>query len=167
MEMTGITGLADPRLLLSSMNILDWFPDWLFYTSWLLGVGLFVATIVLKFIPIIYMKKVPLQFGAIALITIGAFMSGAAYNQMSWQLRVKEMEAKVAQAQAQSAEKNVEIIEKIVFKDRVIREQGEEIIKYIDKIVVEKEEIVKFVENCPLPPELIDAHNRAVRINNR
>jgi energy-coupling factor transporter transmembrane protein EcfT len=149
------------------MWLLAFLPDWIFYAIFILGIGLFIATIVLKFIPIIYMKRLPIQFVSIALISIGAFMSGMAYNEMNWQLKVKEMEAKVAQAEAEAAKKNVEIVENIVYKDKIVKEKGEEIIKYIDKVIVEKEEIVKFVENCPLPQEFIDAHNQAVKINRK
>jgi hypothetical protein len=149
------------------MWLLAFIPDWIFYAIFILGLGLFIATIVLKFIPIIYMKRLPLQFVSIALISIGAFMSGMATNEAIWQMRVKELEAKVAQAEAEAAKKNVEIVEKIVYKDKIVKEKGEEIIKYIDKVVVEKEEIVKFVENCPLPQEFIDAHNQAVKINRK
>jgi energy-coupling factor transporter transmembrane protein EcfT len=149
------------------MWLLAFLPDWIFYAIFIFGIGLFIATIVLKFIPIIYMKRLPIQFVSIALISIGAFMSGMAYNEMNWQLKVKEMEAKVAQAEAEAAKKNVEIVENIVYKDKIVKEKGEEIIKYIDKVIVEKEEIVKFVENCPLPQEFIDAHNQAVKINRK
>jgi hypothetical protein len=149
------------------MWILNFIPDWIFYAIFILGLALFIATIVLKFIPIIYMKRIPLQFASIAFISIGAFMSGMATNEMIWQMRVKELEAKVAQAEAEAAKKNVEIVETIVYKDRVVKEKGEEIVKYIDKVIVEKEEVVKFVENCPLPQEFIDAHNQAVKINKK
>jgi energy-coupling factor transporter transmembrane protein EcfT len=149
------------------MWLLAFLPDWIFYAIFILGIGLFVATIVLKFIPIIYMKRLPIQFVSIALISIGAFMSGMAYNEMNWQLKVKEMEAKVAQSEVEAAKKNVEIVEKIIFKDRVIKERGDEVVKFIDREVVTKEEVIKFVENCPVPQEIVDAHNRAVNMGKK
>jgi 4-hydroxyphenylpyruvate dioxygenase-like putative hemolysin len=109
----------------------------------------------LKFIPIIYMKRLPIQFVSIALISIGAFMSGMAYNEMNWQLKVKEMEAKVAQAEAQAAKENVKIVEKIIVRQEVIREKGDEIIKYIDR------EIVKFDDKCEIPKEVVNVINKA------
>jgi len=75
------------------------------------------------------------------------------------------MEAKVAQAEAKSANTNVEIQEKIVEKTKVIREKGRDIIKYIDKEVVKKEEVIKYIENCPVPKEIIDLHNQAAELN--
>ena len=77
----------------------------------------------------------------------------------------KEMEAKVAQAEAKSANTNVEIQEKIVEKTKVIREKGRDIIQYIDKEVVKKEEVIKYIENCPVPKEIIDLHNQAAELN--
>jgi hypothetical protein len=75
------------------------------------------------------------------------------------------MEAKMAQAEAQSANKNIEIQEKIVEKTKVIREKGRDVIKYIDKEVVKKEEVIKYIENCPVPKEIIDLHNQATELN--
>jgi hypothetical protein len=31
--------------------------------------------------------------------------------------------------------------------------------------VVKKEEVVKFIENCPIPKDIIDAHNAAATLN--
>jgi hypothetical protein len=88
------------------------------------------------------------------------------------------MEAKVAQAEAQSANKNVEIQEKIVENTKVIREKGRDIIKYVDRwntkeIVKEvegperirREEVIKYIENCPVPKEMINIHNQAAELN--
>ena len=40
-----------------------------------------------------------------------------------------------------------------------------DIIKYIDREIVKKEEVVKFVENCPIPKDIVDQHNAAARLN--
>jgi len=64
----------------------------------------------------------------------------------------------------------------VVEKTRVVREKGEEIIKYIDKwntkeVMVEgperikREEVIKYIENCPVPAAVIDAHNAAAILN--
>lgn len=149
------------------MWLLSFLPYWIFFAIYFLGLLLFVATFVLKFVPIIYMKRTAIQFAAIVVMTIGAFISGAIITEKKWQARVKEMEAKIAIAEAEAAKKNTEILEKIVYRDRVIREKGNEVIKYVDKIIVEKEEIVKYIENCPLPKEFVEAHNDAVQMGKK
>jgi len=140
------------------MWILQWLPNWIFYAVLLAGVfGLLVSYFVryLSFIPFVYMYKTPIQLGSIAAIVIGTFMAGAIYDNEAWEARVKEMEAKVAEAQAKSAEENVKIVEKIVTKTQVIKEKGDNIVKYIDR------EIVKYDNTCVIPKEFVKAHNDA------
>ena len=99
------------------------------------------------------------------MLVLGVYLEGGLADYKEWELRVKEMEAKVAQAEAKSANTNVEIQEKIVEKTKVIREKGRDIIQYIDKEVVKKEEVIKYVENCPVPKDIIDLHNQAAELN--
>ena len=139
------------------MWILKWLPDWIFYGILLIGVLGYLATYLLRFIPIpaIYMYKTPIQLVSICLIVIGVFMSGAIHNEAAWLERVKEMEAKVAEAQARSAEENVKIVEKFTTKTQVIKEKGDNIIKYVDR------EVVKYDNTCVIPKEFVKAHNDA------
>jgi hypothetical protein len=111
------------------------------------------------------MYQFAIQICSIIVLVIGVYLEGGLADYKEWELRVKEMEAKVAQAEAQSANKNIEIQEKIVEKTKVIRERGKDVIKYIDKEVVKKEEIIKYIENCPVPKEIIDLHNQATELN--
>jgi translation elongation factor EF-Tu-like GTPase len=94
-------------------------------------------------------------------------MSGAISNEESWLAKVKELETKVSESEKKAAEKNTEIVEKVVTKTQVIKEKGDDIIKYVDREVVKKEEVVKFVENCPIPNDIINAHNAAASLNKK
>ena len=84
---------------------------------------------------------------------------------MQWRERVAELEARVAQAEAQSTTANTVVQEKIIEKTKVVREKGRDIIKYVDREVVKKEEIIKYIEQCPVPKEIIDLHNAATELN--
>jgi hypothetical protein len=116
----------------------------------------------MRFVPAIYMYKTPIQVVSIILIAIGTYMSGAISNEEVWQARVKELEVKVAQSEAKAAQQNTQIVEKIVYKDKIVKEKGDEIVKYIDREVVKREEVVKFIENCPIPNEIVNIHNDAI-----
>lgn len=139
------------------MWILKWLPDWIFYGSLLVGLLGYTSTYLLRFIPIpaIYIYKTPIQIVSIALVVIGTFMSGAIHNEAAWVARVKEMEAKVAEAEQKSEKVNVEIQTKVVTKTQVIKEKGDEIIKFVDK------EVVKYDNTCVIPDEFIEAINKA------
>ena len=134
-------------------------PDW-FWT--LLLVSSIVAIGLSKFMAA---YKLPLRWGGLAGLILSIWCLGAASNEEKWQERVKELEAKLLAAENKSHEENVKIEEKVVTKTKVIKEKGEDIIKYIDREVLKNNEIIKYVENCPLPKDVIEIHNSAVRMN--
>ena len=156
------------------MWLLNLMPDWFYHLIVIVSLlGLIVAT-VFKFIP----YRLPIQvFGALLLI-FGVWMEGGIVNEAKWEARVKELEEKVKIAEEKSTEKNVEIQEKVVTQTKVVREKGKDIIKYIDRLVdkevikevqgperVRREEVIKYVENCPVPKDIIDVHNAAATLN--
>jgi len=145
------------------MWILKWLPFWIFYAMFFAGVAGFLATYLIRFIPnpAIYMYKTPIQLVSVALIVIGVYMAGAISNEEAWQARVKEMEAKVAEAEAKSQKVNVEVVEKVVKKTEYIKSRGQDIVKYIDKEIVKYD--TKFLPGgqCEIPKEFIEAHNKA------
>ena len=147
------------------MWILSILPDAAIHIIFGLGILGTLAGFVLGFIPFVKTYQFAIQICSIIVLVFGVYLEGGLADYKEWELRVKEMEAKVAQAEAQSANKNVEIQEKIVEKTKVIREKGRDIIKYVDKEVIKKEEIIKYVENCPVPKEIIDLHNQATELN--
>jgi len=147
------------------MWILSILPDAAIHIIFGLGILGTIAGFVLGFIPFIKTYKLAIQIISLIVLVFGVYLEGGLADYKEWEIRVKEMEAKVAQAEAKSANTNVEIQEKIVEKTKVIREKGRDIIKYIDKEVVKKEEVIKYIENCPVPKEIIDLHNQAAELN--
>jgi hypothetical protein len=143
------------------MWILQWLPNWIFYAIFFAGLLGLVATFVMKFIPLVYVYRTPIQAVSVVLIALGTYMAGAISNEGAWQARVKEMEAKVEAAAVESAQENVKIVEKIVKKTEYIKTRGQDIVKYIDKEIVKYD--TKFLPGgqCEIPKEFIEAHNRA------
>jgi len=133
------------------MWILQFLPNWLFYLLLLAGVATFVAT---KFLTILPQAKL-IQVGSIVTILFSIYMIGAISNNDSWLARVKDLEVKVAAAEAKSATTNTEIVEKTIVKTQVVRERGQDIVQYVDR------EVVKFDANCAVPKEFVTVHNRA------
>ena len=143
------------------MWILQWLPNWIFYGIFFAGLLGLLATYIMKFIPLVYVYRTPIQAVSVLLIVLGTYMSGAISNEESWQARVKEMEAKVAEAEAKSQKVNVEVIEKVVKKTEYIKTRGQDIVKFIDKEIVKYD--TKFLPGgqCEIPKEFIEAHNKA------
>ena len=149
------------------MWILSILPDAAIHIIFGLGILGTIAGFVLGFIPFVKAYQFAIQVCSILVLVFGVYLEGGLADYKEWELRVAEMEAKMAQAEAQSANKNIEIQEKIVEKTKVIREKGKDIIKYIDKEIVKKEEVIKYIEHCPIPQDIIDAHNKAATMGDK
>ena len=147
------------------MWILSILPEAAIHTIFGLGILGTIAGFVLGFIPFVKTYKLAIQVISLLVLVLGVYLEGGLADYKEWELKVAEMQVKVAEAEAKSATANVEVQEKIVEKTKVIREKGKDIIKYIDKEVVKKEEVIKYIENCPVPKEIIDLHNQAAELN--
>ena len=98
------------------------------------------------------------QIASVAVLTLGVYLWGGYSMEMAYQERVKELEAKLEQAKAESTKVNTVIETRVVTQTKVIKEKGETLIQQVDKIVpVEKD--------CAIPKEVIDVHNDAARMN--
>ena len=137
------------------------------YTIMIAGAGLLIASGLTRWFPAVVAYRVPMQIMGVVIFSFGIYLQGGRANEAVWQQRVQDLEAKVAQAEAESAQATVKIVEKVVNKTQVVREKAQTEIQYIDRIVKEKEEIIKYVERCPVPAELLDAHNRAAAMGEK
>ena len=140
-------------------------PEWFWHFVTIAGAVALIAAWFLKRIPFISQYNFPLKIVGMIALLLGVWMEGGVATEAKWQAKVAELEAKLKVAEEQSNNKNIEIQEKVVEKTKVIREKGKDIVQYIDREVVKKEEIIKYIEQCPVPKEIIDLHNQATELN--
>lgn len=133
------------------MWILQFLPNWIFYILLFAGLIGFLVTYFIKVLP----QAELIQVASAVAIIVSIYMIGAISNNDAWLARVKELEVKVAEAEAKSATTNTDIVQKTIVKTQVVRERGQDIIKYVDR------EVVKFDTNCVIPKEFVTVHNRA------
>jgi len=147
------------------MWILHLLPDALI--AWIVNIILIAGTVTtvagffVRFFPFVNQYRIPVQIAGIVLLTIGVYFQGGYTTEMAWRERVREVEAKLAAAEKQSAEVNTEIVTKVVTQTRIVRERGDDIIRYVDREVVKNQEVIRFVENCPIPEIIVNTHNAA------
>ena len=120
-----------------------------------------VAGFFVKFVPFVNTYRTPVQIAGVLLLTVGVYFQGGYSTEMAWRERVREVEAKVAEAEKKSQETNVEVVTKFVTRTQVVREKGRVIVNYIDREVVKNQEVIRFVENCPIPEVIVNTHNAA------
>ena len=106
-----------------------------------------------------------LQPVGVVLLVLGVWLRGGYDTEMAWREKVKAAEERVAIVEKQAEEANGKVEIKVVEKTKVVKEKGNDIIKYIDREVIKIEEIVKYIERCPVPAEIINLHNQATELN--
>lgn len=147
------------------MWLLQFLPDavilWFCNILLLLGIVLTVLGFFVHKIPFLYQYQLPFKIAGVILLAAGVYFRGGYAVEMTWRERVAELEKKLAAAEAKSAEVNTVIEQKVVYRDKIVREQGKTLTEYVDR------EVVKMIPaQCDrLPQELIDVHNRAARID--
>ena len=149
--------------------IIDLIPDamlnWIYWAIIVAGITGVLAGWLGKWIPFYGNYVKILQPVGIVLLVLGVWLRGGYDVEMSWRAKVAEAEARVAVAEQKSQETNTVIEQKIVEKTKVIKGKTEYITQYLDREVVKKEEIIKYIEQCPVPKEIIDIHNQAAEMN--
>jgi len=147
------------------MWILSWLPDAVIHSIFIVGaLGIFLG-FVLTFIPFVKQYKLAIQIASIFIFALGVYLEGGLADNKQWIAKVKELEAKLAVAEEKSKTENVKIEQQIVTKTQIVKEKGKDIIQYIDREVVKNNDVIKYIENCPVPKSVIDAHNQAATLN--
>lgn len=143
------------------MWILNFLPAWIFHALFILGVVALGASFLLKTIPLLNQYRIPVQIASVLVILIATWFQGAISCQESWEARVREMEAKVAQAEEESKQTNTVIKEKVVKQIQLVTTRGEDVIKYVDREIIKYDTKFAAGGQCEIPAEFIKAHNDA------
>jgi hypothetical protein len=139
------------------MWYLSLLPNAFFHAIVIAGLLAVLGSMVLKKIPFVDKYYIPMRIIGFVVFTFGIYFEGGLANEEQWVAKVKEMEAKVAAAEVAGKKETIKIQQKVVVQEKVIREKGEDIVRYIDR------EIVKYDNSCIIPKEVIDTHNKAAK----
>jgi hypothetical protein len=133
--------------------ILEHVPSWASQLSFLIAIFVFVVS---EFLPSsFYNYKLIFKSVGIIVLCFSCLMIGINTERNVWEEKVKELEVKLANNQVESVKENIKIVEKIVTKKQIIKERGEDVVKYINK------EVVKYDSKCEIPQEFIKSLNDA------
>jgi hypothetical protein len=139
--------------------------NWAYWAIIITGITGVLAGWLGKWIPFYGNYVKILQPVGIVLLVLGVWLRGGYDTEMAWRDKVAKLEEQVKIAEQKSQETNTVIQEKVVEKTKVIKGKTEYITQYLDREVVKNQEIIKYIENCPVPKEIIDIHNQAADIN--
>ena len=115
----------------------------------------FLFNKILRFFPPLSAHYKVLQISSLVILVSGVYFKGGYTTEMLWREKVKEVEVKLAAAEAESKKENVKIVERVVKKIEVVQRRGKDIVQYVDR------EVTKYDNTCIVPKEFIKAHNDA------
>jgi hypothetical protein len=123
-----------------------------------IGVGLYIASKLVKWIPMMGQYKLPAELVGIILLVVGAYFYGGYGVQSAWLARVAELEAKVKAAEEQSQKVNTVIQERVVTKIKVVKENV-----YVNREIIKEVAGKQLDASCSLPKSTISLHDSASR----
>ena len=143
------------------MWIISFLPDWAFHVMLIAGILGTVAGFVLGMIPAVKQYVLAIRVLSLLVLSLALYLEGGLADYNAWQLKVKEVEAKLAQAEIKSAKENTKIVTKVITKTQVVKTRGQDIVRYVDREIVKYDTKFAPGEQCEIPKEFIKAHNDA------
>ena len=142
--------------------MLSLIPDslfvWIYYIILTAGVALYIASKLVKWLPLMGQYKLPAELIGVVLLVVGAYFYGGHGVQQAWLARVQELEAKVKVAEEKSQQVNTVIQEKIVTKVKVIKENV-----YVNREIIKEVAGKQLDAQCTLPKSTVSLHDSASR----
>ena len=145
--------------------MLQFLPDSLilWFTNILLVIGivLTLAGFIVHRIPLLWKYQLPFKIVGVLLLAAGVYFRGGYGVEMMWRERVTELEKQVEEGRQRSEKVNTVFKDRVVYRDRVVTQQAETLVQYVDR------EVVKTIPaQCELlSNEIVEVHNRAARMN--
>lgn len=152
------------------MWLLGWVPDGLleFIVNGILLIGIvgtflsfFVVNRILRWFPPLARWVNVAQVSFALTLLAGVYFKGSFQTEREWREKVAEAQERVEKAERESQQANEALAKKTKEKTVYVKEQGLVIKQYLDRVVTQDKEVIKFVEHCPIPKKIIDTHNAA------
>jgi hypothetical protein len=122
------------------------------------GLGLYVVSKLVTWIPLISQYKLPAELVGVLLLVGGAYLVGSYSTEMNWRARVAELEARVKIAEEKSQQVNTIIETKVVTKIKVVKENV-----YVNREIIKEVAGKQLDASCSLPKSTISLHDSASR----
>jgi len=134
----------------------DWILQWAIHGLVILGLVLTFIGSIVRFVPIIQPYALVGRQLGIVLLVIGVFFEGGYATEMSYRARIAEMQAKIKEAEIQSAKANEKLAAEVSKNKELIKEKVNRNAKDIEA----KREAIN--AECKLSDDAWVLYNRAV-----
>ena len=164
--------------------IIEIVPSILWSLLLVFGLTLVLLAQLTKLLPSAIAFKIPfiIQYRLIAaiigivLIVFSTWVLGIVANEAKWQERMRVAEEQIKTQQAQAKQLNLKLEQELQENKQLEQKKNRVIVKEIERWSTKEvlkevpgpervrvEEVVKYIENCPVPKEMLDIHNSAAK----
>lgn len=126
-------------------------PETLINFAVILGFLGIIATLVLFFIPFQKTIQIVTFLISVSFFSFGLYLLGAINQKKEWEEKVKQLELDLERARSTV---NIKTVTKVITRTQKIKERGDEIIRFIDRLPN---------DSCVVSKPLIAAHNAAAK----
>jgi len=134
----------------------DWILQWAIHGLVILGLVLTFIGSLVRFIPVIQPYALVGRQLGIVLLVVGVFFEGGYATEMSYRARIAEMQAKIKEAEVQSAKANEKLAYEVSKNKELIKEKVNRNAKDIES----KREAIN--AECKLSDDAWVLYNRAI-----
>jgi len=156
--------------------LIEFIPDLVWVLLFFVGVTMMIAGQFLRGVPLVMQYRLPLFILGFFILMSSVWALGAVANENKWQARLKEVEEQVKEQEAKATELNTQLEKEVaekkelaekknkVITNEIIKWQTKEVLKEVtvqgpERVKIEK--VIEYIENCPVPKEMLDIHNKA------
>ena len=136
-------------------------PDWLItvLVNGLIVAGLvgISASWIARWVPYFNLYRGPIQAIGVVCLVLGVYFKGGADVERSWRERVKELEAKIAQVEKQSAEANKRLSDQLEANKKLTQE-----VRNANQATI-RANAEKINAECRVPDIAIELHNSSAQ----
>ena len=133
----------------------DWLISWLVTGLIIVGLIGISAAWIARWVPYFNLYRGPIQLIGIVCLVLGVYFKGGADVERSWRERVRELEAKIAVAEKQSAEANARLSNQLQANKKLTQE-----VKNANQAAV-RANASKIDAECRVPDVAIELLNSA------
>lgn len=136
------------------MFLVSFLPEWIFYAAAFISAAALLVSTLFSALPFIGKYAKVIRIGSFVALLLSIYLVGGVSNEASWQAKVLKQKAEIAELKQKEAEVTTKVITKYVDRIQVVKEQSNEIVKYVTQESDSK---------CELPVSFSVLHDAAAK----
>lgn len=145
--------------------ILGFLPKAFWFLLLIISFLVLLLNRLLNKIPGFYLYSGYIKTVSVIALVVSSWFIGYNYNETKWQTEIQQTKQKIEVLEQKNKDLSNTLETRSQEKIVEIQEKTRNVIKFVEKQVLQDKEVIKYVESCPkLPDAVLEAHNRAAHL---